>query len=417
MLSKSYKNLLKNPSFRHLFYGFLASLLGDWFTFLATVILLGNHRSSALALAALLILKLLPSSLVSPFGGVFVDKYGPKNCMVIADLIRSIVVLSLLLLEPGESIWVVYFVLVVKSIFSGLFEPGREAILPYITEKKDLVAANTLGGISWSVMIVIGMFFGSLFTEKFGWRSAVFVDSATFLFSAWNINKIQYQFAADKKNISNDQHYNPTFKELVVFLKENPPFIIPILLKAIYQLGGGMYVVILLLGDNYFGRETTWGQSSMYIARGIGAFIGPIAGNIFLNSKPDKLYSNAILGFYLVVFSYSIIVFCNNLYITLFLITAAHAGGAIFWLYSTSLLQTMAPKHLLGRLMGTQYGIAQFVNSISMLLTGVLIDNFKLSVQEALGILVILWLVSLPLLYKGKGFYLLFSNLEDGKKV
>ena len=62
----TYLNLLRNrPSFRYVWIAQLISLGGDWFNAIATVILVQQYTSSALAVSGLFLARTLPLFLLS----------------------------------------------------------------------------------------------------------------------------------------------------------------------------------------------------------------------------------------------------------------------------------------------------------------------------------------------------------------
>jgi dTMP kinase len=88
-----YRALLRNRSFMKLMLSTLTSTLGDWIGFLAIIALtseiLGPTRAAAFAVSGVMIARVLPSLLLGPVAGVFVDRWDRKRVMVVTHLGRG----------------------------------------------------------------------------------------------------------------------------------------------------------------------------------------------------------------------------------------------------------------------------------------------------------------------------------------
>src|SRR6266702_2214039 len=85
--------LLTEPSFSRLWRAMLVSSLGDWVGFVGVAALVarlgGNSRLGPLAVAGVMLARLLPSVVFGPFAGVFADRFNRKRLMIWADLARG----------------------------------------------------------------------------------------------------------------------------------------------------------------------------------------------------------------------------------------------------------------------------------------------------------------------------------------
>src|SRR6266702_8423216 len=88
----SLKDLLVDASFSRLWRAMLVSSLGDWIGFVAVASLvagIGGKRLGGLAVAGVMLSRLMPSVLFGAFAGVIVDRFDRKKLMVAADLARG----------------------------------------------------------------------------------------------------------------------------------------------------------------------------------------------------------------------------------------------------------------------------------------------------------------------------------------
>ena len=157
-----------NRDFRHLWFGQIISLLGDWFNLIGSAALIAGLTRSGLAVGGLFVVRSLAPFLISPLAGVAADRYNRKHLLILADLTRGVTVLGFLLVRNPGQVWLLYVLTFIQLAIGGLFFPARNAILPDITAAHELGAANALSSTTWSVMLAFGAALGGLATGLWG---------------------------------------------------------------------------------------------------------------------------------------------------------------------------------------------------------------------------------------------------------
>ncbi|MEY3346150.1 MAG: hypothetical protein RLZZ581_944 [Actinomycetota bacterium] len=94
------QSVLSIPAFRRLWNAMAFSSFGDWLGLLATTALAqqlagGNYATANFAIAGVFIARLLPSVILGPLAGVIADKFDRKKVMVIGDILRALLFLSI----------------------------------------------------------------------------------------------------------------------------------------------------------------------------------------------------------------------------------------------------------------------------------------------------------------------------------
>lgn len=116
----SYVRLLReNRNFRRLWLAQIVSEIGDWFYTLAIYSLLLQLTGHASSVAIALVLQVLPQTFIGPTAGVVNDRISRKRVMIAADLIRAVIVLSMLLVRSREMVWLVYPLLLLETIMAA----------------------------------------------------------------------------------------------------------------------------------------------------------------------------------------------------------------------------------------------------------------------------------------------------------
>jgi MFS family permease len=181
----AYGRLFRNRDFVALWLGQTISFIGDYFNWLAVLIMVERLTGSALMVGLSTISNALPMLFLGPVAGVFVDRWDRKWTMIVSDLLRGLLVLLCLLVRTADQVWVYYVVGFLMSCVSRFFYPSQNAVLPLIVpDEDDLLAANGLMQIIQTVGLLAG---GALAGFAIGWwgeRVAFVVDSATFFVSA-----------------------------------------------------------------------------------------------------------------------------------------------------------------------------------------------------------------------------------------
>ncbi len=158
---RSYARLLReNRNFRRLWAAQIVSEIGDWFYTLAIYSLLLQLTGHASSVALALVLQVLPQTFVGPMAGVVNDRIRRKSVMITADLVRTVIVLSMLLVRSQNMVWLVYPLLLLETIMAAFFEPARSSVIPNITRRGDVIVANTLSSTTWSMNLVLGATLG-----------------------------------------------------------------------------------------------------------------------------------------------------------------------------------------------------------------------------------------------------------------
>src|SRR5678815_3830133 len=180
--SVGYVELLKNNrSFRQLWLGQVVSQMGDWFDTIALYTIILNLTGSGRDVGLLLVARFVPSFLVGSLSGVVADRFSRQRIMIISDLLRAVVVLGFLFVRRADQLWIVYVLTVFQLGLSTFFEPAKTAAIPSIVEDRELVAANAISSVTWSVMLTLGAAIGGLITGWFGTNAAFIPVSYTHL--------------------------------------------------------------------------------------------------------------------------------------------------------------------------------------------------------------------------------------------
>jgi MFS transporter, DHA3 family, macrolide efflux protein len=109
----------------------------------------------------------IPVFLLSPFAGVWADRYDRKRLIALADGMIATVTLAvaLVFLSGHRSVWLLFVALALRAVGSAVQGPAVGAILPQIVPEDKLMRANGINGtIQSAIMLVSPMLSGALLT-------------------------------------------------------------------------------------------------------------------------------------------------------------------------------------------------------------------------------------------------------------
>ena len=175
--------ILRQRNFALLWVGQLISVFGDWVLLIALPFYIFDLTGSALATGAMFMAANLPRVLLGSVAGVFVDRWNRKRTMIVADLARGTLLLTLLTVHSAHFLWVIYLITFTQATIGQFFLPAKNAIIPSIVAKSDLIPANSLNSLSENLTRLTAPALGGALFALLGLASVVVIDSASFLVS------------------------------------------------------------------------------------------------------------------------------------------------------------------------------------------------------------------------------------------
>src|SRR5919201_1426510 len=152
--SIGYLELLRsNRAFRLLWLGQVVSQMGDWFDTIAVYTIALRLTGSSRSVALIMVARFLPSVVFGPLSGVVADRFSRRTIMIASDIVRAAVVLGFLFVRRPDQTWLVYVLTILQLAFSTFFEPAKTAAIPSIVSDRELLAANAIASVTWSVML------------------------------------------------------------------------------------------------------------------------------------------------------------------------------------------------------------------------------------------------------------------------
>ncbi len=391
-----YIELLRNNyAFRQLWLGQVVSQMGDWFNTIAIYTIILNLTGSGRDVGLLLVARFLPSFVFGPLSGVLADRFSRRSIMIVSDLLRAVVVLGFLVVRRADQLWIVYVLTVLQLAFSTFFEPAKTAAIPSIVSNRELVAANAISSVTWSVMLTLGAAIGGLITGWLGTDVAFVLDSLTYLLSAALIATVRLpkrpKREKGKLTVGRALGVTETI-EGARYVKDRPRVLALLLVKPAWGLGGGILTLLAVFGERIFpvGNSAATGIGVLFAARGIGTAVGPIVARRIAGEGKKRMLITIGISFLIGGLGYIAFGSTRSFIAALIVLGLAHTGGSILWVFSTVMLQRDVEDSFRGRVFAAELALLTLTMAASNYITGELLDRFALSprlVTVGIGIL------------------------------
>jgi MFS family permease len=263
------------------------------------------------------------------------------------------------------------------SVGSAYFDPAADAAIPNLVAKEDLGRANALLGSAWGTMMAAGSAIGGLVTAHLGRSTSFVINAVSFICSVLLLLLVRTPFSEAATMARTPQPFATATREALRYAWARPRVLALLSGKGGYCIAAGGVALLSVFGREHFaasgGPSGPTGISLLFVARGIGALLGPIALRSLVRDG-DRM--NMAIAPCIVLFGLSYLGLSLNLGFAAgaLCVLVGHMGGGAEWMASTYGLQREIPDELRGRIFAVDYGLATLAISVSSLLAGILAD-------------------------------------------
>lgn len=169
-------------TFLIIWFGQFASLLGSELTNFAITLWAWEITGQATPLSLILVFTQIPRLLVSPFAGLWVDRYHRKHLMLLGDFVAGLSTIALLLLFLTQQlqVWHLYISGAINGLFGYIQGLAYAASLTLIVPKKHYARATALGSVQMSGSYVLAPALAGALYAATGLTGVLSIDIATF---------------------------------------------------------------------------------------------------------------------------------------------------------------------------------------------------------------------------------------------
>ena len=386
------KEKLFTRNFTLLILGQVSSLTGNYTLKFALSMYVLEQTGSASIFAGMLSAALLPTVLLSPFGGILADRANRKHIMVALDALSGLSVLAAGLLLPlGRELWVIGALLVLLSVLAAFESPTVQACVPQMVSPQNLVQGNVVVSQVSAVTSLVTPFLGSLFYTAFGIGPVFAAAVVCFWLTALLECMIHLEHQKPPRTAGIGAIVREDLAVSAHFLRREQPDILKLLLLA--ALAGMFVSGTAVVGFPYLVR-TVLGLSATYYgaaesAMGAAAILGSLCAGLLGKKLRVRDMAAIFLSFGLSLFpiglSFLLPVGRMARYgVLLFFFCVCQLGVCIFSTYAITLIQQRTPKQLMGKVMSCVFTLSMCAQPVGQMVYGALFDCFSDSVYWVL---------------------------------
>ncbi|MBI5873543.1 MAG: MFS transporter [Candidatus Omnitrophica bacterium] len=180
-----FRNVLGNRNFSLLWIGQIISQFGDRLDQMALIALIYRFApGSTTQMAKVMSFTIIPVFLIGPIAGVYVDRWDRRRTMVVCDILRAILILSIpLYFMKLGSMLPIYIIVFLAFSIARFYVPAKMSIIPDLVKTDDLLLANSLVNTTGMVAAMFGLGLGGILVGIVGAEGGFMIDGVSFLIS------------------------------------------------------------------------------------------------------------------------------------------------------------------------------------------------------------------------------------------
>lgn len=352
--------LLRDRNFVLWWLGGRISIMGDYVLTTALPFYVYGVSRSTLATGLIFMAQMLPPIVLGSAAGVYVDRWDRRRTMILTELVLGTVLLPMLAVRSGLSIWIVPIVALVEAAAFQFVPPCSSALIPAIVGRERLAAANSLLSTGSNLSVLVGPPLGALVLHSFGLSGVILVDVASYLFAAAMVYLISIgPGVATMPGAPEAKRDTAFWQEWMAGLRMvgYQRWIVGVFaVEATAMLGAGMVWVLLIV---FIERTLHQGALQYGWWLSINA-VGGIAGSFFVGYATQRVPLARLVaaGSILAGLTWLAIVRLESPSVMLALAPVAAIGWTIWSVSEQTMLQTGVTDQYLGRVFGAHGALA-----------------------------------------------------------
>lgn len=320
----------------------------------------------------------LPTFFLSPFAGVWADRYNRKRLIILADALIAVatLLLALLFLAGYKALWLFFLISAVRSVGGGIQTPAISALLPDMVPEEKLTKVNaTQGTIQAFVMLVSPMVSGALLSVA-SIESILFIDVVTAAIAILSLLTLVQVPVHAKAKEKQSTSYLSDLRDGFAYMKSHSYVKAFFLHCAIFFLLAAPAAFLTPLQVTRSFGDQVWRLTAIEITFSIGMMAGGglmAAWGGFPNRVHTMSLSSVLIGACTVALGVP-----GNFWLYLLFMALIGVALSMFNTPSTVLLQERVEADYLGRVFGVMSMIQSSMMPLGMLLFGPIADLVRI---------------------------------------
>jgi len=373
---------LQYRNFQLFFGGQFISLIGTWMQNVAQAWLVYRITGSSVLLGAVGFSGQIPVFLLAPLGGIVADRWQRRRVVVATQTSAMLLAFTLaaLTLTGTVRVWHIFVLSALLGAVYAFDIPARQSFIVEMVGKQDLMNAIALNSSMFNASRVIGPAIAGILVASIGEGWCFFANAASYIAVLAGLLMMR----VPRREI-------PLYGESpVANVVEGFRWVIGnravhslLLLLAVVSLAGMPYTVLMPIFADRILHGGARALGVLMGAAGIGALVGALllASRTHLKGLNRWVGLSAMsFGMLLVAFGYSRVYWLSALLLGFVGFSVMIENGS-----SNTLIQSMVPDHLRGRVMSVYSMMFMGMAPIGSLIAGALADRVGAPMTVASG--------------------------------
>jgi MFS family permease len=364
---------LRSRNYRLFFGGQSVSLVGTWITRIATSWLVYRLTGSSLLLGLVGFCGQIPTLLLAPLAGVLVDRWDRHRILVVTQVLSMLQSGALAALTFAGVIAVphVLALQLAQGVINAFDTPARQAfVVRMVEDRADLPNAIALNSSMVNGSRVIGPSIGGVLIAAVGEGWCFALDALSYV--AVIASLLAMRVPREERRRA-DTRILEELRQGLAYVRGFRPVRSVLLLLALVSTMGMPYTVLMpaVARTVLHGGPHTLG--ALMTASGLGA----LAGALYLASRESVLGLGRVMVSATATFGAGLVAFAlsRQLWLSLAVLPVVGAGFMVQMASANTIIQTVVPERLRGRVMAFYTMAFLGTAPIGSLIAGVAADR------------------------------------------
>ena len=376
----------KHRNFRLYFAGQLISFTGTWMTTTAQGWLVYQLTGSKALLGVVAAAASAPMLFFATWGGWVADRY-PKRSVIVATQICSMILslaMAALVWTKIVQPWHIIVLAILGGITMAFDMPARQSFVIEMTSREDLMNAISLNSSAFNCARIIGPSIAGLLMAHVGIALCFLIDGVSFIPVIAGL--LLMRLPKKEMHIVSDAGPIGQALEGFRYVWGHRRVITILSLFTVVGIFGWSYSVLMPA----FAHDVLHLGANGYGLLMAGSGVGALAAALTVASAGHMLPTRTMALGGVWIFSVSLILFAfnKNLYLGVLLLALVGFGVVLYFSTSNTVLQSIVPDEMRGRVMGIWALIFGGMIPLGSLEAGVLADFIGTPATMAIGALI-----------------------------
>ena len=373
---------LRHRNFRLFFSGQLISFTGTWMTTTAQGWLVYQLTGSKALLGVVAAAASAPMLFFATLGGWVADRYPKRSVVIVTQTCSMILSFSMAAIVWSKLVqpWQIVVLAILGGITMAFDMPARQSFVIEMTSREDLMNAISLNSSAFNCARIVGPSIAGFLMAQIGIAMCFFLDGLSFIAV---IAGLMMMRLPPREPIRSKASALGQALEGFRYIWNHPRPLTILSLFAVVGVFGWSYSVLLPAFAHDVLHLEAHGYGMLMAGSGVGSLFAALIVASMGHMVPTRVM--ALGGVWIFSAALGLLAFNRNLYVAAILLTIVGFGIVLYFSTSNTVLQSIVPDEMRGRVMGIWTLIFGGMIPLGSLQAGLMADLVGISSTMVVG--------------------------------